>query len=572
MQKKVTAIITTKNRALLLERALNSVLKQTYANIETIIVDDGSTDQTPQLIEDYVKQNPNIIYLRNEISRGACAARNRGIAKATGEFVTGLDDDDEWLLERIEKLLKNYSENFSFIASNDNFITSNGIENCRKKEIVTLDDILYKNHVGNQVLVLRDRITAINGFDENLVAAQDYDTWIRLIYKFGPAKIIQIPLQNVYADHEVARITVSGQQFKGYLHCYFKHKELRNRNHRKYQLFLLYKARNKKLNLLTMATLASSKAIYEIFMHYIMYSKTKFLIKELKEKCQLKTMNVFRFSRLSYTIYNLYLSLLNRGVKYYVFVATTGRSGSNSLTETLKILDNSCSQHEPYPIMLNSGVKTEYSKGISIFQKKIINIKRAASGKSYYVETNHLFVKNFAEQIIGLLPKRKIKIIALYRKPIEVAKSFYKINSIPGKSETGLEYLLDPSQNDNLIQLPELVSDPDFADDFYKCLWYVYEINKRIEKLRKNFPDIDFFNMKTEDLNSKEKTDELLKFLDASDDARDRLEIGIRTNLKVELKESNTEEKNWEQMHKKFVYLLESKNITDGNTHNVRQL
>ena len=89
----VTIYIPTKNRLKLLNRAIESVKKQTYKDIEIIVVDDGSTDGTTE----YLAQEINSGTLKaifNKKSLGACAARNKAIEMATGDFITGLDDDD----------------------------------------------------------------------------------------------------------------------------------------------------------------------------------------------------------------------------------------------------------------------------------------------------------------------------------------------------------------------------------------------------------------------------------------------------------------------------------------------
>lgn len=232
----VSAIITTKNRADLLPRALDSVLEQTYQNLEIIVVDDGSDDETSQIIEEY-QRNHSIIAIRNEKSLGSNKARNQGIEKASGEFVAGLDDDDEWHPTRISMLLMHYDDSFACITSNDRMISSNRSVVWHKKKVVSLDDLLYSNHVGNQVLVKKERLQKVGGFDESLVAAQDYDLWIRLCESFGPIKIVQKPLQNIYQESSVARISNPKTQLRGYLAVYKKHKAKMSREQRKYHLY-----------------------------------------------------------------------------------------------------------------------------------------------------------------------------------------------------------------------------------------------------------------------------------------------------------------------------------------------
>ena len=96
---------------------------------------------------------------------------------------------------------------------------------------------------------------SIGCFDTEMPAAQDYDTWIRLIDAHGPALAVPEILQVMHLSNSIPRITTSSSKFKGYLKCYFKHKHLMSNTHRRFQLFILYKCRNKKMSLKTFWTL-----------------------------------------------------------------------------------------------------------------------------------------------------------------------------------------------------------------------------------------------------------------------------------------------------------------------------
>lgn len=254
----VSAVIPTRNRAHLLERALKSVIAQTYSPIEIIVVDDGSTDETPEVVQKYNEQHkvPSsggdlgvgkkmaIIYIKNEQSTGAPAARNKGIRAAKGKFIAGLDDDDQWHEERICKLVAAYSDEYSCITSNTKMIYPNGQAVWRKKNVIDLNTLFYSNQVGNQVLALRDRLLEVGGFDESLKAAQDYDLWLRLCAKYGPVKNVPEPLQTIYMNHESERITDSSS-FRGYLQFYQKHKHRMNQAQRRYQLYQIRRAQGK---------------------------------------------------------------------------------------------------------------------------------------------------------------------------------------------------------------------------------------------------------------------------------------------------------------------------------------
>lgn len=239
----VSAIITTHNRADLLPRALDSVIVQSYENIEIIVVDDGSTDGTEEVVRRY-QQDVTLNYIRLKKSVGACKARNKGIETASGEFVAGLDDDDKWHKDRIKELVAAYNDNYAAVTSDTVMVYKDGQARWKKKKHIDLDTLLYTNQVGNQVLVRRDRMMSVGGFDPQLEAAQDYDLWIRLSQKFGPIRNVQKLLQTIYMDHEENRIT-SRSSFKGYFQFYKKHKQKFNRGQRKYQLYKIRRAQGK---------------------------------------------------------------------------------------------------------------------------------------------------------------------------------------------------------------------------------------------------------------------------------------------------------------------------------------
>ena len=96
---KVSVVIPTHNRAVLLHRAVESVLVQTYTDFEVIIVDDCSSDNTQEVIREF--SDPRVYPIRHDINKGVAAARNTGIAHARGEYVAFLDDDDECTPDRL---------------------------------------------------------------------------------------------------------------------------------------------------------------------------------------------------------------------------------------------------------------------------------------------------------------------------------------------------------------------------------------------------------------------------------------------------------------------------------------
>lgn len=108
-QSKVSVIIPTYNRADVLEAAVASVLAQTHSNLELCIVDDGSTDGTPELLRTIAERDSRVIIETHSPNQGACAALNSGIRATTGELIAFLDTDDVWLPQKLEKQVERLS-------------------------------------------------------------------------------------------------------------------------------------------------------------------------------------------------------------------------------------------------------------------------------------------------------------------------------------------------------------------------------------------------------------------------------------------------------------------------------
>ncbi|MEX0660777.1 MAG: glycosyltransferase [Balneolaceae bacterium] len=230
----VSVIIPTQNRASLLKRALESAFEQTWNELEIVVVDDASDDETPELLEELSKEHPMTI-IRNKTAKGAAASRNIAIEKSTGEFITGLDDDDYWRPKRVELLMEEFEEGYSAVCSNDRMVMGEKEFVWKKPAVISLDDLLFYNRVGNQVLTKKEYLQEIGGYDEKLPSAQDYDLWIRLVEKYGPIKTAQHTLQVINMDDDRDRITNSDDQLRGYHACYEKHQSKMSEQQKKYQ-------------------------------------------------------------------------------------------------------------------------------------------------------------------------------------------------------------------------------------------------------------------------------------------------------------------------------------------------
>lgn len=235
-QSRVSVYIPTRNRVELLKRAVASVFEQTRLADEIVVVDDASDDDTPKYLAEIAKDHP-VKVIRNTTPKGAAASRNIAIEHTEAKFVAGLDDDDFWRPKRIEILLDAFEDGFSAVCSNDRMDFGNKEIVWKKKRVITYDDLLYYNQVGNQVLSKKEYIQAAGGYDETLPAAQDYDLWIRLVHDFGPVKTVPHTLQVVNMRQDHPRITTSGSRAGGYRACFEKHQAKMNPEQRKYQLY-----------------------------------------------------------------------------------------------------------------------------------------------------------------------------------------------------------------------------------------------------------------------------------------------------------------------------------------------
>ncbi|MGR7765619.1 glycosyltransferase [Klebsiella aerogenes] len=200
----VSVYITTCNRLEKLKRALRSVKDQSYQNIEIIICDDASADGTQAYVEGLIREDARIHYFRNDTSKGACAARNLGIFHAQGEYITGLDDDDEFLPERISQFIEAWDNKYSFICCDFIERFSDGktkkYYNTNSVEKLTYVDMLFDNVASNQIFTLTERLKAIGGFDIRARRLQDWDTWLRLSHKFG--EFIRLPIATYIMHHD----------------------------------------------------------------------------------------------------------------------------------------------------------------------------------------------------------------------------------------------------------------------------------------------------------------------------------------------------------------------------------
>ena len=188
----VSVIIPTYNRAHCIIRAVNSVANQTYKNIEIIIVDNSSTDNTLDLIKSQNKKN---IYLYNIDNKGVVASsRNLGIKNSKGKYVAFLDSDDWWLPKKIEISIIELEKGFDIVYHDLFHAYDNSLKphfwrrsRTRNLHIPVYRDLLINGNAINlsSVVIRKVLMEEINGFSQDikLVSSEDYETWIRISIK-----------------------------------------------------------------------------------------------------------------------------------------------------------------------------------------------------------------------------------------------------------------------------------------------------------------------------------------------------------------------------------------------------
>jgi len=193
----VSVIIPAFNSETYIEETVNSALCQTYQNIELIIVDDGSTDRTLEIVKQISLKDNRVNYFSIPPSGRPSVPRNFGIRKANGEFIAFLDSDDLWHKRKIElqlKIILAAAPSSAFIYSMS--ITFGDVNPfSRKYELLPLPFRAAKNFndlltIGNtiplsSVIVRKDKLLQEKGFDEDpMLQIEDYDLWLRLAQQF----------------------------------------------------------------------------------------------------------------------------------------------------------------------------------------------------------------------------------------------------------------------------------------------------------------------------------------------------------------------------------------------------
>lgn len=196
IQPIVSVIIPTCNRASYLEKAISSVLEQSFAFFELVVVDDGSDDETKEVIKNFRDKRLKYIYQEN---RGVAAARNTGLHMAGGKFAAFLDSDDYWLPGKLERQMKFMQESgFKISQTNEIWIRHGKRVNAMDKHQKPCGWIFEKSLelcLISPSCTIMDMGLVDEGFvfDEDFMACEDYDLWLRIALKY-PVGLLPVNL------------------------------------------------------------------------------------------------------------------------------------------------------------------------------------------------------------------------------------------------------------------------------------------------------------------------------------------------------------------------------------------
>jgi glycosyltransferase involved in cell wall biosynthesis len=201
---RVTVVIPAYNAVRTVERALASVWLQDYPEIEIIVIDDGSTDDTAACVRGIA--NSNLRLIRLDVNRGECAAMNVGIREASTDYIAFLDADDEWLENKLFKqlpVIESHPE-MSFISCggealdpSGNIVATFGLQPPAYSPSEFWRGLLLKSHIAKpSVVARRAKLLEAGGFDEALTISGDQDMWIKLALSgevgFVPEVLIRV--------------------------------------------------------------------------------------------------------------------------------------------------------------------------------------------------------------------------------------------------------------------------------------------------------------------------------------------------------------------------------------------
>lgn len=209
----VSIVIPTYNRGYCLSRSINSILNQTYEDYELVVVDDGSDDNTSEVVHEF--KDSRIKYIKLDENRGVSYARNVGMDVAVGDYIAFQDSDDVWLPEKLEKqLLRLKKEGADFGYTYIRYRLQNGESQLIPDESWPFEKmngdifirLLWENMIGAPTLLIkRDCFENVGYFDTNMPALEDWDYVLRLAKRYTASFVPEALFEASYSEKSISR-------------------------------------------------------------------------------------------------------------------------------------------------------------------------------------------------------------------------------------------------------------------------------------------------------------------------------------------------------------------------------
>jgi len=195
----VSVIVPVYNRAHLVTETVTSILGQTYRNIEIILINDGSTDDSLAIIQALQLEYPDVIRIIDQENQGQTIARNQGIKKALGKYIAFLDSDDLWVPDKLELQIPLFAEGVGLVYGGVEMINEHGetksFDSCDPAIQGNIyPQLLVRNRMtGGSVVVLREALNMVGLFDSEFKAAENWDLWLRICREYQ-ARLVNKPV------------------------------------------------------------------------------------------------------------------------------------------------------------------------------------------------------------------------------------------------------------------------------------------------------------------------------------------------------------------------------------------
>lgn len=206
--EKISVIIPTYNRANLIERSIQSVLEQTYDNLEVIVVDDGSADNTMEVVSAF--RDNRIVYHKLPFNQGVSNARNVGVSVATASLIALQDSDDRWRKDKLQKQMEYWQQHPEFQMIYTAYlyhaeggetlkVPSTNVKGNLEGDIFA--DLLLRNTVGAPTMLMKKEcFLKSGGFDTSLKSLEDWEFTVRFAKDYGIG-FVEEPLVDAYLSH-----------------------------------------------------------------------------------------------------------------------------------------------------------------------------------------------------------------------------------------------------------------------------------------------------------------------------------------------------------------------------------